>query len=134
MASKLHKTKRRRRIKKGRTDAPHKVTYTETKPTGEMEYRMGGPVPVYETKQKTDVIPAGTKGKEVYVYKKDKKTLKKVKRKFKTDDAVYKSKTKVIQHGKYKGRVLECKGPGTKCGSDVESVKKRKRIFKKKKK
>ena len=133
MASKLHKTKRRQR-KKGRTDASHKVTYTETKPTGEMEYGAGGPVPVYETKQKTDILPAGTKGKEVYVYKKDKKTLKKVKRKFKTDEAVYKSKTKVIQRGKYKGRVLECKGPGTKCGSDVESVKKRKRIFKKKKK
>ena len=122
MPSKLHKSHRRRQVKKGETSEDVNIIYSETTPTGETKVTSGGIVPVYETKNVTKVLPKGTKGKEVFVYKKrkdaeGKKVLKKVKRKYKTKDAVYKSKTKVIQHGKYKGRVLECKGPGAECGS-----------------
>ena len=131
MASKLHKDRRRHR-KKGGTIKDTTVVYEETKPTGEIKITQAGIMPVYETKNVTKVLPKGTKSKKVIV-KNKKGAVKKIKRKYKTKDAVYKSKTKVIQHGKYKGRALECKGPGAECGSGVESVKKRKRIFKKKK-
>ena len=130
MPSKLHKTKRRQK-NKGVTTSDTKVVYSETKPTG--EYKMSsssGVTPVYETKNVTTVLPKGTKGKEVIV-KNKKGEVKKVKRKYKTNDAVYKSKQKLV---KKTGDGKWCTGPGASCESGAESVKKRKRIFKKKKK
>ena len=128
MASKLHKDRRRHR-KKGGTIKDTTVVYEETKPTGETKITQAGIMPVYETKNVTKVLPKGTKGKEVVV-KNKKGTVKKIKRKYKTKDAVYKSKQKLV---KKTGDGKWCTGPGAECGSGVESVKKRKRIFKKKK-
>jgi len=132
MPSKLHKD--RRRVKyKGGTTGENKVTYATYTPTGNYEWGAGGPVPEMKEEIKTDVLPKGTKGKEVFVYGKadaeGKRQLKKIKRKYKTDDAVYKSKTK--RRGDW---IKQCKGPGVDCEDESESVSKRKRIFKKKKK
>ena len=129
MPSKLHKSNRRRQKSKGETSQDVKVIYSETTPTGETRVTSGGIVPVYETKDVTKVLPKGTKGKEVIVRNK-KGEVKKIKRKYKTKDAVYKSKQKL---DKKTGQGRWCIGPGASCESGAESVRKRKRIFKKKK-
>lgn len=123
------KKPKRRQKKKGVTKSDTKVVYSETKPTGETKITQSGVVPIYETKNVTKVLPKGTKGKEVIV-KNRKGEVKKIKRKYKTKDAVYKSKQKLV---KKTGQGRWCTGPGASCESGAESVRKRKRIFKKKK-
>tara|TARA_R110000824_G_scaffold1476_5_gene7400 strand:- start:2572 stop:3033 length:462 start_codon:yes stop_codon:yes gene_type:complete len=127
---------KRRKVTKGKTKTARNVTYSETKPTGEWEYSSTGPV--LETKSKTTTLPIGTKGKEVIVYKRKKgpegkQRIKKIKHKYTTADAVYKSKVKFKYKGKNKGRIKDCKGPGVACG-EGESVTKRTKLIKKKKK